>query len=65
MPKKGMPQQQFSDTSLRGVLGVLTFHDLQLEIKRLTAKEARQQATLERTRKLIAGLKDMQKDLPQ
>jgi len=41
----------------------LSFHDLQVEIKRLTAKEVRQEATLQRTRKLIAGLKEMQKGL--
>jgi len=43
----------------------LSFHDVQIELNRLEAKERRQQATLERTRKLIAAVRDIQKDLPK
>lgn len=39
----------------------LTFHELQLEINRLEAKEKRQEATLARTRKLIHSLKQLQR----
>lgn len=38
----------------------LSFHDFQMEINRLEAKEKRQSATLERTRRLIDSLKALQ-----
>jgi len=40
----------------------MTFHDYQLEINRLEAKERRQYHTLERTRRLIHALRNLQKD---
>lgn len=55
-----MSQQKFSDKTLTGIAGGLSFAEYDLEITRLEAKARRQDEAYRRTMRLIDSLRDLQ-----